>query len=201
MRRASNHSSREFFEHMYAANADPWAFSSDPYELSRYEEITAALSGQSFACAFEPGCSVGVLTERLSPFCEELLAIDLSAIAVRSARTRCAVYQNVCIQQGSVAEVDPGPLDLLVLSEIGYYFTVFDLKQWSNRLLSRLRPGGTLLACHWLGSSTDHVLSGDQVHEVFDELARNHQYALKLERRTDNFRLNKWIRAHEAKQH
>src|ERR1700722_19701349 len=102
---------REFFERIYALDADPWNFASDAYELSRYEALIAALSNQHFERAFEPGCSVGVLTERLAPFCGLLLATDLSSNAVAQARARCSSLPNVQIEQGSVAEADVGPLD------------------------------------------------------------------------------------------
>jgi len=190
-----NPSSREFFESMYLRNRDPWNFAEDAYELSRYDALLAALTGEHFTHAFEPGCSVGVLTARLAPLCDSLFATDLSEIAVGRARERCADHPNVRIEQGSVAGTDPGPLDLLVLSEIGYYFSAADLSKWASRLLSQLRPGGTLLAAHWLGVSPDHTLSADCVHDVLHRLAKERHYALTLAQRTDNFRLDRWTRA------
>jgi protein-L-isoaspartate O-methyltransferase len=187
-------SSREFFESMYRRNADPWNFANDTYELSRYDAFLSALTGRHFARAFEPGCSIGVFTAHLASLCDSLLATDLSEIAVSRARERCADYTNVRIEQGSVADADPGPLDLLVLSEIGYYFSAAALSKWASRLLSRLQPGGTLLAAHWLGFSPDHILSGDRVHDVLHALAKEHHCVLALSQRTDSFRLDKWTR-------
>jgi predicted TPR repeat methyltransferase len=196
-------SSREFFESKYGTTADPWNFSNDIYELSRYDAIIAAFaasdeaaSGQPhFARAYEPGCSVGVLTERLAPLCDFIFATDISSIAVARARTRCAAYTHVFIEQGSVADTNPGAVDLIVLSEIGYYGNAKELHQWASRLLQNLEPGGTLLAAHWLGFSSDHILSGDHVHSVLHDLARDFNCALTLTKRTDNFRLDKWTLA------
>jgi SAM-dependent methyltransferase len=196
-------SSREFFETKYGMAADPWNFSNDPYELSRYDAVIASLaasdegtSGQPhFARAFEPGCSIGVLTERLAPVCDFIFATDISSIAVARARTRCAAYPHVSIEQGSVADTNPGPVDLIVLSEIGYYCTAIELHQWTSRLLQNLQPGGTLIAAHWLGFSADHLLSGDHVHSVLHNLAWESNCALTLTQRTDNFRLDKWTQA------
>jgi predicted TPR repeat methyltransferase len=196
-------SSREFFESKYGSANDPWNFSNDPYELSRYDAIVAALAASDktkigqphFTRAYEPGCSVGVLTERLAPICDFIFATDISSIAVARARIRCADYPNVLIEQGSVADTNPGPVDLIVLSEIGYYCTAIELHQWTSRLLQNLQPGGTLLAAHWLGFSSDHVLSGDHVHSVLHNLARESNCALTLTKRKDNFRLDKWTQA------
>ena len=185
-------SSREFFERMYQNDPDPWNFAGDAYELSRYDAVLKALAGQHFGRAFEPGCSVGVLTARLASFCDEILAIDLSEAAVVEARKRCVAYGQVRVEQGSVGEVDPGPVDLLLLSEIGYYFSATDLREWVDRVLSRLLPSGVLLASHWLGFSPDHKLSGEQVQDIVQDLAGERGLVLKFAQRTDDFRLDLW---------
>jgi hypothetical protein len=190
-------SSRDFFERMYCCNVDPWNFANDAYELSRYDALLDALSGRRFAHGFEPGCSIGVLTARLALLCDSLLATDLSHAAVNQARKRCANHPGVRIEQGSVVDADPGPLDLLVLSEIGYYFSAIDLRTWAERLLLQLKTGGTLLAAHWLGSSPDHRITGDQVHDVLYKLTKENDFVLTRSERKDNFRFDKWTLPHE----
>ena len=56
--------------------------------------------------------------------------------------------------------------DLVVLSEIGYYFEPDGLAALRTGRLGSLEPGGTLMAVHWRGQSDVHVLSGDTVHAV-----------------------------------
>ena len=56
--------------------------------------------------------------------------------------------------------------DLLVLSEIGYYFTPQDWQSISAALIDSIHQGATVLAAHWLGQSQDHRISGDEVHEI-----------------------------------
>ena len=187
-----NPSSQEFFEEMYSRNADPWNFAGDAYEHSRYDALLTALTGRHYGRAFEPGCSIGVLTEGLAPLCDELLAIDLSETAIAQARERCLAFSNVRFAVASIYDVDPGPLDLLVLSEIGYYFESSDLRAWADKLLASLLPGGIVLACHWLGSSPDHQLTGDEVHAILQELAEACAYKLSLSQRTENYQLTCW---------
>ena len=162
--------SQDFFESKYQADSDPWRFADSPYERNRYAEIVNALSGHRFHRAFEPGCSIGALTELLAPVCDTVLAFDISPTAAARAQARCARFPGVTVRVGSLpADIPDGRFDLIVFSEIGYYFDRTTLVSLVTNLLTRLQPGGTLLAAHWLGSSPDHILSGDDVHECLSK--------------------------------
>lgn len=182
-----------FFEDKYRHNPDPWRFGSSEYELARYNTIFEALRDLRYARALEPGCSIGVLTQRLAPLCEELLAMDISPTAVSLARERCHDLANVEIICGEFPSQMPhGSFDLIVLSEIGYYFDRSAVERIARKLRRRLRSHATVLAVHWLGESEDHVMSGDEVHEIFESsleltLIQNDRHA--------GFRLNRWTAA------
>src|SRR3984885_9153771 len=120
-------SSAEFFETKYLENPDPWGFSSKAYELQRYDAIIHAVAHRRYGRAFEPGCSIGVLTERLAAYCDEVYAIDFSPSASAQAQARCARLPQVEVRCVALPEGTPAKnFDLLVLSEIGYYFTAQD---------------------------------------------------------------------------
>jgi SAM-dependent methyltransferase len=160
-------SSAAFFEAKYKETADPWDFSGSAYESQRYDAIIEAIAGRHYARCFEPGCSIGVLTERLATCCDEVYAIDFSPTASAQARARCAHLPQVEVHCASLPEGTPvKEFDLLVLSEIGYYFTAQDWRGVSGALVNSLRPGATILSAHWLGHSPDHRTSGDEVHEI-----------------------------------
>jgi hypothetical protein len=185
-------SSAAFFEAKYQANTDPWDFSSNAYELQRYDAIIRAIAHRRYARAFEPGCSIGVLTERLAGYCDAVYAIDFSPSASAQARARCAHLPQVEVGCAALPEGTPGnSFDLLVLSEIGYYFTSQDWEGISTTLIDSMPPGATVLAAHWLGQSQDHRISGDQVHEIL--LAHPN---LRIERaeRNPNLRLDRLVR-------
>lgn len=157
----------EFFEALYRSNPDPWRFADNAYEQHRYDTIASAIPVGPFGTGFEPGCSIGELTVRLGPRCDGYLAIDISPTAVRRASERCAHLPHVEVRTGSLPDDVPGhAIDLLVLSEIGYYFDAPTLASIVARLDDRLTEARAVIACHWLGSSTDHVLGGHQVHDV-----------------------------------
>ncbi len=85
----------------------------------------------------------------------------------------------------------PDQPDLIVLSELAYYFDCDELARLAARLGDTLRNGGTLLAVHWLGISPDHILHGDEVHEILGRaLPLRHQ----LSQRHEGFRLDRWIK-------
>jgi Nodulation protein S (NodS) len=54
------------FEAKYRHSPDPWQFAASPYEQRRYAAILRSLSRARYSRAFEPGCSVGVLTAALA---------------------------------------------------------------------------------------------------------------------------------------
>ena len=193
-----NTTSPAFFEEKYRRDPDPWSFNSSTYELERYSTLLRALEGRRYGRAFEPGCSVGVLTERLAGISALVEAIDCSETAVNSARERCAAMSHVRVNVGSLPDDIPGgKFDLLVLSEIGYYFSGADWRMVTDRLMSSLQPGGTLLAAHWLGHSPEHLMHGDTVHSMLR--ARTGlllECGERYERpgRDAGFRLDKWVR-------
>lgn len=182
-------SSREFFEARYRAQEDPWSFATNQYELNRYERIVSSLSGSRYGSAFEPGCSVGVLTEKLAPLCRSVLATDLSPTALTRARQRCAPFKHVTFCCEGLEETKPRAWDLLLLSEIGYYFTPHAWRQVARRLIAALPVGATVLASHWLGHSQDHSMHGDQVHAILRDRQDLHLTHSELHQ---DFRLDRW---------
>jgi SAM-dependent methyltransferase len=156
-----------YFDEMYAASADPWGFTTRWYETRKYAISLAMLPAERYRDAFEPGCSIGVLTARLAARCDQVLACDGSAAAVRSAADRTAALRNVRVQHRVIPhDWPPGDFDLIVLSELLYYFAGQDLGQVLGRAVAALRPGGTLLAVHWRHPVADYPRRGDEVHQA-----------------------------------
>lgn len=185
--------SADFFDNKYRLQEDPWDFASSSYEHARYDAIVQSLSHRRYRFAFEPGCSIGMLTARLALICGHVHAVDISAIAVQHARKRCKAITNVEIHCGALpAAIPPGPLDLVVLSEIGYYLEQDALTALGKTLIGAMSERGVLLAAHWLGYSEDHVSSGDGVHEILTNLPR---IALEHSERHAGFRLDRWVKA------
>lgn len=112
--------------------------------------------------AFEPGCSIGVLTAMLAPRCDRLLSCDVAPQAVRQARRRAP---GARVERRTLPEDWPdGTFDLIVFSEFLYYLDERDLGQVLDLATKALRPDGTLLAVHWRHPVADYPQTGDAVH-------------------------------------
>ncbi len=57
--------------------------------------------------------------------------------------------------------------DLILVSEVGYYWSWDDLALAQRRIIEHLEPGGHLLLVHWTPYVADYPLTGDQVHDAF----------------------------------
>ena len=86
----------------------------------------------------------------------------------------------------------PVGVDLIVLSEVGYYFQPHIWAQLTEATIASMQPGSTVLSVNWLGNSPDHRMSGDQTAEI---LAANPNLKLELAQRHESFRLERWLRA------
>lgn len=162
-----------YFDDVYRANDDPWAFATSDYERRKYEATLAALSNAHYHNAFEIGCSIGVLTQMLTDRCDRLLAVDASELPLEAARKRLASFPNVTIQQMSIPNEFPqGPFDLILLSEVGYYLSSDDLALARQLMIDALSPNGHLLLVHWTPFVHDYPLTGDEVHDFFSEAAQ-----------------------------
>jgi SAM-dependent methyltransferase len=152
----------DYFDEVYAGSADPWGFASRWYEERKYALSMAMLPSRRYADAFEPGCSIGVLTALLASRCDRLLACDVSPEAVRMARRRAP---GATVERRAIpADWPEGTFDLIVFSELLYYLGDDDLARVLELGTKALKPGGTLLAVHWRHPVADYPRSGDEAH-------------------------------------
>lgn len=179
-----------YFESLYGQDADPWDFATSDYEAAKYAATLSALPRSSYARAFEIGCSIGVLTERLAARCEQLLAVDVAEVALARARTRCAHLPHVRFEQRSVPGWFPeASFDLIVLSEVGYYWSRPDLRRARQLIAEHLQPRGHLLLVHWTPFVEDYPLTGDAVHDAFCE-EEGRLWTRRREERAATYRLD-----------
>ena len=91
-----------------------------------------------------------------------------------NVRIACATFPD---------EVKIAPADLVILSEIGYYFSLATWQRIAAGTIARMKSGSTLLAAHWTGYSQDHQITGDEVHTILrnqpmpsSRIERLHEY-------------------------
>lgn len=182
---------RSYFEEMYRGQADPWDFENSMYEQRKYAVTVASLPRSRYRSAFEPGCSVGVLTEQLAPRCDRLLSSDIIPSALGRAEGRLRRRPNVCFEERSIPDQwPPGPFDLVVLSEIAYYFDRTDLGSVMACVIDSTVPRAHVVGVHWLGE-TDYPLSGELTHQIIAEIPG---LVTVVHHREEQFVLDVWER-------
>lgn len=186
-----------YFDAIYRASDDPWQFASSQYERDKYQATLAALPRTRYARAFEIGCSIGVLSSMLAQRCDRLLSVDASELPLKQARERLAAFPQVTVRQMSIPGQFPTEqFDLILMSEVGYYLTIDDLKRTQQLIINQLLPGGHVLLVHWTPFVPDYPLTGDQVHDSFLSLTVGDQPPLQhlLGQRAEQYRLDLFIR-------
>lgn len=178
-----------YFDALYAGNPDPWGFETSAYEDTKYTATLAALRGRHYDNAIEIGCSIGVLTARLSPSCGRLLATDVAAAALDIARGRCAAMSNISFELSTLPDrPPPGRFDLILLSEVLYYFDTAGITAVAEAVREMALPGADILLVHWLGPTPDYPHSGDEAVDAFE--AALGDFAIKRRQRTPEYRLD-----------
>ena len=180
----------DYFEKLYADHGDPWGFETSAYEAAKYDHTLAALPRPRYRRALEIGCANGVLTGRLANRCDDLLGVDVSDTALAAARARCADRPHVRFEKRQLpGDAPAGPFDLILLSEVVYYWDRDDVARAGAWLRTAAASGGDLLLVHWTGE-TDYPLSGDEAVVALAEAVGRFD-TLAAERR-DQYRLDLW---------
>lgn len=163
---------------MYAQAADPWQLQNRWYEQRKYAITTAMLPYRRYRHAFEPGCSVGVLTEQLAGRCDHITSTDVSVAALDATSARMAsggLREQVTLMRGSLDQPWPaGPFDLVVLSEVCYYLQPALLREVLDREVPRLTQAATVIAAHWRHPVQEYPMAGDRANDIVAATADLH---------------------------
>ncbi len=146
---------RQYFESLFSRHSDPWKYT-HPYEQTKYEFTLSLLPAGHIHAALEIACAEGHFTEQLAPKVKNLLAVDISQVALSRAAERCQHLNHTNFQHLDFIKDDlPGKFDLIVCSEVLYYIKKGKLKAIAQKFSEALHPGGYLLMAH--------------AHQVIDE--------------------------------
>ncbi|GAA3346034.1 SAM-dependent methyltransferase [Amorphoplanes nipponensis] len=159
--------SQEHFIGLYLAKTDPWDNATSWHNRRKYAVTLASLPRERYRSAYEPGCSIGMLTRGLAARCDEVLAVDCVAEAVGTARAELRDLSHVRVETAMLpADLPAATFDLIVIGDLLYYLSAADLEELLDGLVQRLEPGGDLVAVHFRDRLTGGTYDGAAVHEA-----------------------------------
>ncbi|WP_448658417.1 SAM-dependent methyltransferase [Sphingomonas sp. CJ99] len=181
----------DYFEGIFRGDSDPWGLESSAYEHAKFDATVAALVERRYRLGLEVGCANGALTERIAPQCDRLAAIDISKTAVTAARERMRREPSVDVRCMRFPDEQPdGCFDLILLSEVAYYWSDADLAAAGEFIARALADDGDVLLVHYTGE-TDYPQTAD---DAVDKLRAAIRRDLIIARhdRAERYRLDLW---------
>lgn len=142
---------RRKMNRVFSRGEDPYRYAESPYERARLDAMQAALA--PCVRALEVGCAEGLFTERLAKLAHEVVALDISPVALDRARRR--VGAGVRFEEADLRRWSPEPgqtFSAIVLGDVLYYLdkplVQSEFAQTFPRVASWLTRGGTLVLAH-----------------------------------------------------
>lgn len=113
-------------ERVFSRREDPFKYHSSVYERDRFEKLTLALGDRHFEKILEVGCGEGIFTKSLALNAKEVLAVDISTVALDRAKKNLAGNSTpIRFIRGNIRDLikkfESESFDLVVLSEVLYY--------------------------------------------------------------------------------
>lgn len=164
------------FDLLYQEQADPWSVTTAWYERRKRDILMTALPRERYTFGLELGCGIGATTRLLAQRCDSICAVDGSSVAI----SRCAevLAKDGCsnVQLGTCQLPQAWPLqhgwqpDLIVVSELAYYFSDAALDCLLQRCQAALTDDGDWLMCHYTAPFHDRHQDTARLHDKIDAL-------------------------------
>ncbi|MBI4349461.1 MAG: class I SAM-dependent methyltransferase [Elusimicrobia bacterium] len=142
---------RRKMNRVFSRGEDPYRYAESPYERARLDAMEASL--KPCARALEVGCAEGLFTARLAKLAREVVALDISPVALERARRR--VGAGVRLEEADLRRWSPEPgwtFSAIVLGDVLYYLdkplVQAEFVETFPRVASWLERGGTLVLAH-----------------------------------------------------
>lgn len=179
------------FEELYQSKDDPWNYCFSPYEQEKYETTLKSLPKPHYKHGLEVGCSIGVLTERLAKRCSHITAIDCSPTALEKAKHYCGSDSTISFVCAELPQEWPeGQFDLIVFSEILYYFPPDIIRHLAHKAAMSLAFGGDCVVVNYRQPMTE-LVQGDEASEIFGQaFYTDSAFSTPLSLMRENYRID-----------
>jgi SAM-dependent methyltransferase len=189
---ANDHKARRFFDDIWR-KGDFWEHETSKFEREKYTYQLNFLKDRRYGRALEIGCGSGCFSRLIASIADEVVAIDVSSLAVERACSLSTEAKGITFEVVNIMEYDPvaaGAWDLIVMSETIYYlgwlYSAFDVAWLAMRLFEATREAGRLLMCNT--EDRDDYLLLPPIIRTYRDLMLNVGYRLAAE---DRFRRSK----------
>ena len=138
-------------ERVFRRREDPYGYLSHPQERKKQDMALEWISDRRYKKALDIGCAEGTFTQRLAPFCDQILGVDISPTAIERARANCASLSNVRFQCLNIRDPSLAPgWDLIAISELLYYMEEprWEFPDLIRTIADLLSSGGRLFLIH-----------------------------------------------------
>lgn len=164
------------FESLYRQSPDPWQVRTSWYEQRKRELLVACLPQRRYGRALELGCGNGEMTRLLARRCDALVAVDGSptAVALCQQAVRDEGLDNVRTAVARLPDEwplqDGGSCDLIIVSELAYYFPEAELLRFLAQCRDALAPKGEWVMCDFTKDLDDRPQATPAIHARIDAL-------------------------------
>lgn len=146
---------RDYYQNMYQTSSEPWSYHQRGAEILRHELIVKTLKKfkPGYGKVLDIGCSLGQLTEGLLRISRQVVAFDVSELAVTRARARCGASANAGFLVAGLPEMpfQSAAFDLVVAADALHEFVSEDNRRFAAEEIHRsLKPGGHALFTDYL---------------------------------------------------
>jgi len=186
------------FEALYRRDPDPWSVRSAWYERRKRALLMAALPRERYGLALELGSGTGETTRQLAARCDAVRAVDLSATAVETSRRVLSADGLANVDVNVMCLPDAWPLgereqaDLIVVSELAYYFDDAALAHFFAKCHASLAPDADWAMCHYTRDFHDRCQPTHRLHETVDAMPDLRRIVTHVD---EDFRLDIWRRS------
>lgn len=175
---------KSYFDQLWSTG-DPWALETADYDQQKDDYLLTLLTDRRYKRALEVGCGGGTFSAKLTRVVDDLVAVDVSALAIEAARERDEPLDAVTFRVANIMDYDvvgEGPWDLVVLSEtiyyVGWLYPYFDVAWLAHQLFAATRPGGRLLLVNTEGGER-HYLHQRWILQTYRDLFINVGYQVE----------------------
>jgi protein-L-isoaspartate O-methyltransferase len=133
-------------DRMFIERPDPWSYQGDSSSERRKQLTLQALPKRRYGRMLEIGCAEGWMTQSLAEIADELVCVDISAVALERARRQCEHLPHVSFRRMDLVEATPsGSFDAIVCCGVLVLLPRDVQRRIRDDLVSALHPGGHLL--------------------------------------------------------